>query len=234
MPSSATSTRRTWRASPRSFFGDWESAPVRARRQHVTTWRRSTNLSSADKANACSSPVEPEVRDDTRLPRAVLGNYMMGGGFLNSRLATRIRQKEGLSYGGGSQLSASPQDETGNFVTFAIYAPQNVEKLEAAFKDEIARMLKEGFTAQEIEAAKSGTQSRRSTGAGRGSSAHAQFGPLPDRTSSGTPIRSENRGAEPAVVAAMRRTSTLKITIIKSGDFAKGAAKEPDRRCHLT
>ena len=35
-----------------------------------------------------------------------LGNYMLGGGFLNSRLATRIRQKEGLSYGVGSVFNA--------------------------------------------------------------------------------------------------------------------------------
>ena len=40
------------------------------------------------------------------IPALVLGNYMLGGGFLNSRLATRIRQKEGLSYGVGSQLTA--------------------------------------------------------------------------------------------------------------------------------
>ena len=49
--------------------------------------------------------------DDPDYPALVLGNYMLGGGFLNSRLATRIRQKEGLSYGVGSQFQASPLDK---------------------------------------------------------------------------------------------------------------------------
>ena len=48
-------------------------------------------------------------------PALELGNYMPGGGFLNSRLSTRIRQKEGLSYGVGSQLSVSSLDQAGAF-----------------------------------------------------------------------------------------------------------------------
>ena len=36
-----------------------------------------------------------------------LGNFLFGGGTLSSRLGNRIRQKEGLSYGVTSALSAS-------------------------------------------------------------------------------------------------------------------------------
>ena len=81
---------------------------------------------------------------------------MIGGGFLNSRLATRIRQKEGLSYNVGSSFSTSSLDENGTFSVNAIYAPQNVEKLEAAFKEEINKVVTEGFTAEEVEQAKKG------------------------------------------------------------------------------
>ena len=81
---------------------------------------------------------------------------MLGGGFLNSRLATRIRQKDGLSYGVGSQLTASPLDKSGAFTTFAIYAPQNSAKLEAAMHEEVARVLKDGYEEKEIAEAKSG------------------------------------------------------------------------------
>jgi predicted Zn-dependent peptidase len=42
--------------------------------------------------------------DDPDYAALVMGNYIIGGGFLNSRLATRIRQKEGISYGVGSWL----------------------------------------------------------------------------------------------------------------------------------
>jgi zinc protease len=81
---------------------------------------------------------------------------MFGGGFLNSRLVARIRGKEGLSYGVGSQLNAASLDKSGGFLAYAIYAPQNLAKLEQAFKEEMTRALKEDFTAEEIDKAKSG------------------------------------------------------------------------------
>ncbi len=97
------------------------------------------------------------MRDDNPdYPALVLGNYILGGGFLNSRLATRLRQKEGLSYNVGSRFSASSLDESGSFFANAIYAPENAEKLEAAFKDELAKLIKDGLTAEEVEAAKKG------------------------------------------------------------------------------
>jgi len=37
-----------------------------------------------------------------------------------------------------------------------IYAPQNVQKLGVAFREEIERAAREGFTAEELEAAKTG------------------------------------------------------------------------------
>src|SRR5207244_10072155 len=94
----------------------------------------------------------------------VLGNSMLGGGFLNSRLATRIRQKDGLSYGIGSQLQASSLDKNGVFMTQAIYAPQNAARLEAAFKEEIERALKDGFSADELQAARAGWLQGRQVG----------------------------------------------------------------------
>jgi zinc protease len=90
--------------------------------------------------------------DNPDYPALALGHYMLGGGFLNSRLAARIRQKEGLSYGVGSGITVSAIDHYGRFTATAIYAPQNVDKLEAAFKEEIARMLKDGFTTEEVAA----------------------------------------------------------------------------------
>src|SRR5205085_4876092 len=70
--------------------------------------------------------------------------------------------KEGISYGIGSQFSASPLDAAGSFTTFAIYAPQNEARLESAFQEEIARVLKDGFDPKEIAEAKSGyLQSRQ-------------------------------------------------------------------------
>ncbi|MGQ9897639.1 MAG: M16 family metallopeptidase [Acidobacteriota bacterium] len=117
-----------------------------------------------DKANAFFVAGQTlEIRDDDPdYPALALASYIFGGGFLNSRLATRIRQKEGISYGVGAQLQASSLDRNGLFLAFAIYAPQNLARLEAAFKEEVERATREGFTSEEVEAAKAGyLQSRQ-------------------------------------------------------------------------
>ena len=81
---------------------------------------------------------------------------MLGGGFLNSRLATRIREKEGLSYGVGSWLYGGQLDQSGAFGSYAIYNPDNSEKLINAYKEEIDKVLKDGYTEAELKDAKSG------------------------------------------------------------------------------
>jgi zinc protease len=155
-----------------------------------------------------------------------LANYMLGGGFLNSRLATRIRQKEGLSYAVGTQLEASPLEKSGAFVAYAIYAPQNAAKLEAAFKEEMEKALKDGFTAEEVAAARNGflqtAQLERS-----------QDGQLAARMASNIYLkRTMMWDAEfekkisaltpDVILAALRRHVDLsRMTIIKSGNFAK-------------
>jgi zinc protease len=115
-------------------------------------------INTPDKANAFMiAGVNLPLRDDDAdYPALVIANYMLGGGFLNSGLAVRIRQKEGISYGVASFLTADPLDKDGNFGTFAIYNPQNSARLIAAYKEELAKMLTEGFTEAELKDAKSG------------------------------------------------------------------------------
>jgi len=190
----------------------------------------STNKSfeTPDKANGFFiAGLNLKIRDDNPdFAALTLGNYMLGGGFLNSRLASRIRGKEGLSYGVGSRLNASSLDESGSFTTTAIYAPQNVARLEAVFKEEIARALKDGFTAEEVEAAKKGyIQSRQVS--------RAQDGELVGRLGNylfinrtlafDAALDKQLQALTPEQVnASMRKYITPeRITIIKAGDFAK-------------
>ncbi len=65
---------------------------------------------------------------------------MIGGG-PESRLFQRIRGKDGLSYGVGSQFVAGTDEKFAQILTFAFCNPQNVLKVEADFKDEMAKML---------------------------------------------------------------------------------------------
>src|SRR4029077_17096459 len=100
-----------------------------------------------DKANAVlRAGVLLKVRDDAPdYPALLLGNYLLGGSS-DSRLVRRIREKEGLSYSVGSFLSADSFYERGAFGVFAIYAPQNQARVEAAVKEEIGKAFAEGFT----------------------------------------------------------------------------------------
>jgi zinc protease len=59
-------------------------------------------------------------------------------------------------------ISGDPLDDDGGFMAYAIYAPENRDRLEQAFREEIDRMLRDGFTAEEVEAAREGyLQSRQ-------------------------------------------------------------------------
>jgi zinc protease len=151
---------------------------------------------------------------------------MLGGGFLNSRLATRIRQKEGLSYGVGSQFSAGALDPVGSFFAYAIYAPENVTKLEAAFREEIQKVVTEGFTAEEIAAAKSGwlqsrTVSRAQDGTLAGTLNHYLFIDRDLRWDESLEKKIQELTPEQINAAMKKHLSLDKISIIKAGDFAK-------------
>ena len=95
-------------------------------------------------------------------PALLLANFIFGGGSgLDSRLAQRVRQKDGLSYGVGSQLSINSLDRAGRFSISATAAPQNMARLEAAVAEELARAAKNGFTPDEVTRAQSGLRQQR-------------------------------------------------------------------------
>jgi zinc protease len=83
---------------------------------------------------------------------------------MNSRIANRLRQKEGLCYGAGSQFNAGALDSVGQWMVYAIYAPQNLARLEKAFNEEMALALKDGFTEKEISDAKTSWLQSQATG----------------------------------------------------------------------
>ena len=211
-------------------FGTWKSPRPFTRVPTVFTDAAPTNQSFAtpDKANAFFvAGFNLSIRDDhADYPALVLGNYMLGGGFLSSRLASRIRQKDGLSYGVGSGMNVSALDQFGRFTATAIYAPQNAEKLEAAFKEEIERMLKDGFTAEEVAAAKTGYLQSRQVSRAQDNELAGRLNTylFLDRTLKwDADVEAKIKALTPEQInAAMRRhMNPAKISIIKAGDFKK-------------
>jgi len=153
-------------AEAKELFGSWKSdAPYeRILYSYKKIEAADKVLDAPDKANAVFTAGLrlPLSDEDADYPAMVLGNYMLGGGFISSRLATRIRQKEGLSYGIGSQFTASEKEKNASFRVFAIAAPQNVAKVQTAVIEELSKAVKDGFTPEELTRAKSGwLQSRQ-------------------------------------------------------------------------
>ena len=87
-----------------------------------------------------------------------IASTILGGGFLNSRIADRLRQKDGVSYGAGAGLQADGDkvDQNSLLYIYAIYAPDNYDKIQLGFKEEIARYIKEGITEEELKNAVNG------------------------------------------------------------------------------
>jgi zinc protease len=149
-----------------TIFQNWNAPEkyVFAPNRYYDAPVKSEKINTPDKANAMlAASLNLELKDDNPdFPALLMGNFILGGGFLNSRLSTRIRQKEGISYGVGSWLQAGELDNSGVFGSYAIYNPGNSDKLVAAYKEELNRFLKDGITEEELKDAKSGFLQSRS------------------------------------------------------------------------
>jgi zinc protease len=119
--------------------------------EHVT-------IPTPDKANAVflAGLQLPMRESDPDYPALLAGNYVLGGGSLSSRIADRLRQKGGLSYGAMSMFSADPLDPLARLMVMAIYNPLNAEKVATGVDEEVHRLLRDGVKPDELERAKKG------------------------------------------------------------------------------
>ncbi len=124
---------------------------------------KAESIATPDKANATMGiGLAFSLKDsDPDYAGMVMADYLMGGGFLNGRIPQRLREKEGLSYGAGTWFRASTLDDSAYMMGYAIFAPQNLDKIEAGFKEEFERAAKSGFTNDEISRAKLGMLQER-------------------------------------------------------------------------
>lgn len=109
-----------------------------------------------DKANAFYyASMQMDLKDtDPDYAPLVLGNFILGGGTLSSRLGDRVRQQEGLSYTVRSALSARAKDDRVDFTVYAITNPEKKEKLIEVIREEVERLRDDGVTEDELEQAK--------------------------------------------------------------------------------
>lgn len=147
-------------AAVRDILKDWRSqvAYQRIERTAPKYEPGHSNIVTPDKANAIfvAGLAFPLKDTDADFAALRLGNYIFGGDSLSSRIGVRIRQKEGLSYGASSAFNASARDPRAIFTVSAITNPANIDKVAAAFREELEKFLSNGPTPQELEDAKKG------------------------------------------------------------------------------
>ncbi|NWF83158.1 MAG: insulinase family protein [Bryobacteraceae bacterium] len=215
-----------------ALFGGWKSpagfSPVVAEYAGVEPVNKS--FETPDKANATFFAAIPfKLKDtDPDYPALVLGNYILGSG-LNSRLFARIRGKEGLSYGVGSNVQVPSEGDMALFIAFAIANPANVAKVEASFKDELGQILEKGYTDAEIEAAKkSWLQARQVSRANDnelvGRITTNEYLGRTMAFEAGIEEKVKSLTAEQIRQAMRKHISLSAMNYFKAGDFAKAAA----------
>jgi len=148
------------RAQLGQIFAGWKSEQdyKRIPRQSFIKDGQRVSVNTPDKKNAVyyAAVIVPIGLHHEDYPAVIIGNYILGGGSLSSRLGDRVRQKDGLSYGIGSGYGAYALEDLSRITIGAISNPENSPKVVAAIDEEIARLLKDGITDKELTSATTG------------------------------------------------------------------------------
>jgi zinc protease len=211
------------------LFGGWRAASTYARVPNPlhTAPPADLRFETPDKANAFfAAQVRFAMRDDAPdYPALLVANRIVGGG-PGSIIYLRLRAKEGISYGAGSGFGASSHEQHATWSANAIYAPQNLKRLEAAVREELDRVRRDGFTEAELKDGKSGLlQSRRLALAQDAGLATTLAGQLElGRTMdyiAGIDRAIEAVTLEQANAAFRKYVDPAKLVNVYAGDFAK-------------
>ena len=212
------------------LFGNWKSpgSYTRIANMYKKVAPEEKKIETPDKQNAFFIAGQMvQINDENPdYPALVMADYMFGASGLGTRLSRRIRDKEGLSYMAQSNFGAPTKDDGGNFLAVAISNPQNAPKVEASFRDELAKTLKEGFTADEVAAAKKAWLQERGMGRSEDSSLVGLFAARQrfDRTLKfDESLEAKVAALTPDQINAAFRKHIEPATLIfvKAGDFKK-------------
>ncbi|MEQ9410635.1 MAG: pitrilysin family protein [Fuerstiella sp.] len=149
-----------------AITGDWTSPVGFERIAKIPVDNEQGDLekvNTPDKAQATYfAAMTLPLRDDHPDYAALsLGNYILGGGALSSRLGNRVRQDEGLSYTIQSAFQASSVDHRSVFYIFAIVNPDNADRLHSVIREELDKLLQDGITEDELKEQKAGLLQRQ-------------------------------------------------------------------------
>jgi zinc protease len=188
------------------LFGNWKSPAAYARvpDPYRAIKPAALRLVVPDKANAILIGNEKWQINDTSpdYPAMLVANFMLGES-PSSRIYERLRQKDGLSYGAGTFFQPNAFEANSSFGMYAIFAPQNLDKVRTGFAEEFARVIKDGFTDAEVKDAKAAVLQERRL-------ARAEDGPVAGALTSQAYL-GRTYAASAAVDAAIEKLSTADV-----------------------
>ncbi len=127
------------------------------------------------------------------LPALELLAVVLGAGAgLAGRLPSRVRERDGLAYTTMVDTAAGASADPGRLVIYAATAPERVERLESAVREELDRLIDCGVSAEELVAARSFLEGQE---AFRRETARQWAGLMAEAEHTGLPVDSPDWGA---------------------------------------
>jgi zinc protease len=152
------------RSLANELLGSWATPAPYARvpDPYRPTTPTALRIETPDKANAVlmGQLALPMNDASTDYAAMLVANQILGAS-PESRVTDRVREKEGLSYGAGVAFRPASIDENSSLLAYAIFAPQNLERVRKGIGEELVRAVKDGYTPKEVDDAKKAVMQER-------------------------------------------------------------------------
>jgi zinc protease len=219
----------------KNTLGKWNSKAAYAEivPRHSETKGVNETINTPDKTNAVAAGgINLQVSEkDADYPALFMANELLGGGaFLNSRIAQRLRENEGMSYGAGSFFNTTYKHQSGIMGVYAFFNPIYKNRLDSALRQEIDKALTKGFMEDELKKSSSSLMEQRRTRLGSNEALSGMINNyLQDERNLDDFTKFEEAVKKLTVAevnAAIRKHVDMgKMVLIYGGDFDKGKSK---------
>ncbi len=187
-------------------------------------------IEAPDKANAVFVAGQrfQLAQNDPDYPAIVLASYMFGE-TITSRIADRIRNREGLSYGANARMVVPAEGDSAMLTGTVSLNPAVGPKVEASFLDELKKVYESGFTAAEVAAAKKAYLDSRMVGRSTDGAllglllAHEQLD-RPFKWDADLEARIQALTVAEINAAFRKHIDPASLSIVKAGDFKTAGA----------
>ena len=224
-------------AAMRGMLSGWKAqmpyARIERRPVEMSSGGPETVIVTPDKANAVYyGGIALAMKDsEPDYPAFALVGEILGG-MPSARLFTRVREKEGLSYGAYARLRVPAIDRDASVVMSAIYNPGNVAKVRKVIAEEVEKMGREGVSEDEVARAKDGLLKQREMGRTQDASL---AGMLAGGLHAGRTLEFEAQleqkmralTAEQVSAAARKYIEMGKVVVVTAGDFGGEKGRLP-------